>query len=150
DVLAARTIAVLTGAGISTDSSIPDYRGEGAPRRAPMTFDAFLGDVRARARYWAGSQLGWNRFRSVEPNAGHRALADLEAADVLRAVIAQNVDGLHARAGSRRVVDVHGSMARVHCLACGTTFAREHVGALIEHANPWLAQAGAMPLSPDG
>lgn len=150
EVLAGRTVAVLTGAGISTDSGIPDYRGEGAPQRTPMTFDAFLTDARYRARYWAGSHLGWRRFSTVEPNTGHRVLAELETAGMVHGVVTQNVDGLHARAGSRRVVDVHGSMARVRCLACGTMFSREQITALMERANPWISQSDDVRLSPDG
>ena len=94
-LLAGRRIAVLTGAGVSTDSGIPDYRGEGAPVRTPMTFTQFLGDTDYRKRYWAGSQLGWRRFDGAEPNAGHLALAALEADGVVNGVITQNVDGLH-------------------------------------------------------
>ncbi|TPX05288.1 NAD-dependent deacetylase, partial [Schumannella luteola] len=105
-LLAGKRVAVLTGAGISTDSGIPDYRGTGAPvNRKPMDFSAFLGDERARKRYWAGSHLGWNHFSTAEPNAGHRALAELESRGLVAGVITQNVDGLHARAGSRRVVE---------------------------------------------
>src|SRR6187402_365760 len=94
-LLADRRIAVLTGAGLSTDSGIPDYRGQGAPVRRPMTFQTFLADTRARQRYWAGSHLGWRHFASAAPNAGHTALADLELAGVVNGVITQNVDGLH-------------------------------------------------------
>ena len=108
--------AVLTGAGVSTDSGIPDYRGAGAPVRPPMTYSQFLADDTYRRRYWAGSHLGWKRFSEARPNDGHRTLAELEAEGVVAGIITQNVDGLHVRAGSRRVVDLHGSMDRVTCL----------------------------------
>src|ERR1700710_3074097 len=101
ELLAGRTLAVLTGAGVSTDSGIPDYRGEGAPVRSPMTFQQFLADLDYRKRYWAGSHLGWKRFSAASPNAGHRALADLESAGIVDGIITQNVDGLHLRAGSQ-------------------------------------------------
>ncbi|RNE66475.1 NAD-dependent protein deacetylase [Cryobacterium tepidiphilum] len=147
-LLRGKTVAVLTGAGVSTDSGIPDYRGEGAPRRTPMTFQTFLADERARKRYWAGSHLGWRRFRSAQPNAGHRALAELEASGVINGVITQNVDGLHTRAGSRRVVELHGSMDKVVCLRCGQAYARESVAARLEQENPGLAEA--VTIAPDG
>jgi NAD-dependent SIR2 family protein deacetylase len=149
-LLAGRRVAVLTGAGVSTDSGIPDYRGEGAPVRTPMTFQTFLGDTRARQRYWAGSHLGWRYFASAEPNAGHAALADLEIAGVVNGVITQNVDGLHLRAGSRHVVDVHGSMDRVFCLSCGQQFAREDIAERMTRDNPWLAEPENVKLNPDG
>jgi NAD-dependent SIR2 family protein deacetylase len=149
-ILGGRRIAVLTGAGVSTDSGIPDYRGEGAPVRSPMTFQTFLGDARARQRYWAGSHLGWRYFASATPNLGHQALADLELAGVVNGVITQNVDGLHLRAGSRHVVDVHGSMDRVFCLSCGQQFAREDIAARMTRENPWLAEPENVKLNPDG
>jgi NAD-dependent SIR2 family protein deacetylase len=149
-LLAGRTFAVLTGAGVSTDSGIPDYRGEGAPKRSPMTFQQFLADDRYRKRYWAGSHLGYRRFAAAHPNDGHRALADLERAGAANGVITQNVDGLHKQAGSGRVVDLHGSMDRVVCLVCGQIFAREAITARIDEANPWLETEGAVEIAPDG
>ena len=149
-LLAGRRIAALTGAGVSTDSGIPDYRGEGAPARSPMTFQTFLGDARSRQRYWAGSHLGWHYFASAAPNPGHVALADLELAGVVNGVITQNVDGLHLRAGSRHVVDVHGSMDRVLCLSCGQQFARDDIAARMTRDNPWLAEPENVKLNPDG
>lgn len=149
-LLAGRRIAVLTGAGVSTDSGIPDYRGEGAPVRSPMTFQTFLADTRARQRYWAGSHLGWRYFAAAAPNPGHQALADLELAGIVNGVITQNVDGLHLRAGSRHVVDVHGSMDRVFCLSCGQQFAREDIAARMTRENPWLAEPDTVKLNPDG
>lgn len=148
--LKGRTVAVLTGAGVSTDSGIPDYRGEGAPVRTPMTFQQFLSDLDYRKRYWAGSHLGWKRFSAASPNAGHRALADLELAGLVDGIITQNVDGLHLRAGSQRVVDLHGSMDRVVCLTCGQYYARGGVADQIARANPWLESPEAVELSPDG
>jgi NAD-dependent SIR2 family protein deacetylase len=150
ELLRGRTIAVLTGAGVSTDSGIPDYRGEGAPVRNPMTFQTVLDDERARKRYWAGSHLGWKHFSSAEPNAGHRALADLELDGPVNGVITQNVDGLHLRAGSRHVVDIHGSMHRVRCLHCGQAFARVDIATRMAAENPWLETPGGVRLNPDG
>jgi NAD-dependent SIR2 family protein deacetylase len=150
ELLRGRRIAILTGAGLSTDSGIPDYRGAGAPVRTPMTFNQFLHDVDYRKRYWAGSQLGWRRFDGSEPNAGHRALASLELDGGVNGVITQNVDGLHLRAGSQRVVDLHGSMDRVRCLSCGQLYARADVAARLEELNPWLATITPEALGPDG
>jgi NAD-dependent SIR2 family protein deacetylase len=149
-VLAGRSIAVLTGAGISTDSGIPDYRGEGAPRRTPMTFQQFLVDAQYRKRYWAGSHLGWRHFEAAHPNTGHLVLADLEQSGIVNGVITQNVDGLHLRAGSQRVVDLHGTMDKVRCLTCGQSFARIDIAARIAAANPWLDAITVEELNPDG
>lgn len=150
DILADRSVAVLTGAGISTDSGIPDYRGEGAPRRTPMSFSQFLGDEHSRKRYWAGSHLGYARFRAAQPNAGHFALSRMELGGVIPGVITQNVDGLHLRAGSRRVVPLHGTMDRVLCLRCGQMFAREDIAAQIDELNPWMTEPDAVTIAPDG
>lgn len=157
DLLGGR-IAVLTGAGISTDSGIPDYRGDGAPKRSPMTIQQFLAGEQFRQRYWAGSYLGWARFVAAEPNAGHVALAQLEAAGRVGGLVTQNVDGLHGKAGSQHVVEVHGSVDRVGCLRCGQLFARAAVAERIEAANAWFvggrasASGGtaAVKLNPDG
>jgi NAD-dependent SIR2 family protein deacetylase len=142
-------LAVLTGAGISTDSGIPDYRGRGAPKRTPMTIQQFLSAPSFRQRYWAGSYVGWSRFTRAEPNAGHLALADLEVAGRLTGIATQNVDGLHGKAGSRHVVEVHGAVERVLCLVCGQTFARSSIAERIEAANPEFAR-GTYALNPDG
>jgi NAD-dependent SIR2 family protein deacetylase len=150
DVLAGRRIVVLTGAGVSTDSGIPDYRGEGAPKRNPMTFDQFLGSESYRKRYWAGSHLGWRMFDGAQPNEGHRILADLEDAGLVTGVVTQNVDGLHARAGTKHLVDLHGSMDRVSCLNCGQTFARAAIAQRISDANPWLTEPELVRMAPDG
>ena len=142
--------AVLTGAGISTDSGIPDYRGAGAPKRTPMTIQQFLSDPSFQQRYWAGSYLGWARFVSAGPNAGHAALADLEAVGRVNGIATQNVDGLHGRAGSRHVVEIHGSVDRVVCLRCGQLFARSAVSDRIEAANAWFVGGETVTLNPDG
>lgn len=149
-LLRGRTVAALTGAGISTDSGIPDYRGEGAPVRSPMTFQTFVSDEHARKRYWAGSHLGWRHFSAAQPNAGHRALAELELSGVVNGIVTQNVDGLHLRAGSRHVVDIHGSMDRVRCLRCGQSYARADIADRMTAANPWLDAPGGIRLNPDG
>src|SRR3954465_1735410 len=111
---------VLTGAGLSTDSGIPDYRGPGSPARQPMTYQEFVSVPAARQRYWARSHLGWSRMRRADPNAGHRALAAIDP-DLL---ITQNVDGLHEAAGSRRLVALHGRISDVVCLSCRHTTSR--------------------------
>ena len=143
-------VAVLTGAGLSTDSGIPDYRGAGAPVRNPMTFQQFLADTQYRKRYWAGSHLGWKRFDSSRPNIGHTTLAEMELDGVVNGIITQNVDGLHVRAGSQRVVDLHGSMDRVRCLQCGQRYARSDIASRIESDNPWIETPETVILNPDG
>jgi NAD-dependent SIR2 family protein deacetylase len=142
--------AVLTGAGVSTDSGIPDYRGEGAPVRNPMTVQTFLSSETARKRYWAGSHLGWRAFASAQPNDGHRALAGLEAAGVVSGVVTQNVDGLHRKAGSTHVVELHGGSDRVACLACGQVFARQSIADRLELLNPHLDLSKPARINPDG
>ena len=116
-VLAGRRVAVLTGAGLSTDSGIPDYRGPDSPPSNPMTIRQFTSDPVFRQRYWARNHVGWRHMDATLPNAGHRALADLERAGVVSGVITQNVDLLHTKAGSANVVNLHGTYARVVCLA---------------------------------
>ena len=150
DLLRGRRIAVLTGAGISTDSGIPDYRGAGAPPRTPMDFDTFRSSDDARRRYWAGSHLGWKQFASVHPNDGHRALAHMEEAGLITGIATQNVDDLHERAGSRTVTHVHGRLHTVSCLQCGRTYDREGVAAEIARLNPWIEQPEQVRLQPDG
>ncbi|TIH40699.1 MULTISPECIES: Sir2 family NAD-dependent protein deacetylase [Subtercola] len=150
DILRGKSTVVLTGAGVSTDSGIPDYRGEGAPKRNPMTFDQFSSSADYRKRYWAGSHLGYKLFAAASPNSGHVTLAELEAAGVINGVITQNVDGLHVRAGSNRVVDLHGSMDRVRCLRCGQMFARDALAEQIDKANPWITEPDAVTVNPDG
>lgn len=150
DALAGRRIAILTGAGVSTDSGIPDYRGKGAPVRTPMTADQFLSSEAARRRYWVGSHLGWRAFAAAEPNPGHRAIAALERSGVATGVVTQNVDGLHVRAGSRRVVELHGTMRRVFCTHCGQVFDRRDLAQRVEADNPWITVPDGVALGPDG
>lgn len=150
DALAGRRIAILTGAGVSTDSGIPDYRGKGAPVRTPMTVEQFLASDEARRRYWVGSHLGWRAFAAAEPNVGHRALATLEQRGLATGVITQNVDGLHVRAGSRRVVELHGTMRRIFCTHCGQVFDRRDLALRVEADNPWISVPENVALGPDG
>ncbi|MEZ3160155.1 Sir2 family NAD-dependent protein deacetylase [Microbacterium sp. BWT-B31] len=148
--LAGRRVAVLTGAGVSTDSGIPDYRGAGARVRTPMTADQFLSSEAARRRYWVGSHLGWRAFAAAEPNPGHRALARLEQSGRATGVVTQNVDGLHVRAGNRRVVELHGTMRRVFCTRCGQVFDRRDLAVRVEADNPWITIPDNVKLGPDG
>lgn len=151
DLLHGKPIAVLTGAGISTDSGIPAYRGEDAPpRNDPMTAQRYLSDEAARRRYWLGGHLGWRAFASAEPNRGHIALAEMERDGVVSGVITQNVDGLHLRAGNARVIEVHGTMRRVTCLRCAQVFDRRDIATQIEKLNPWLSMPENVVLNPDG
>lgn len=150
DALTGRRIAILTGAGVSTDSGIPDYRGRGAPVRTPMTVEQFLASEDARRRYWVGSHLGWRVFAAADPNPGHRALATLESRGIASGVITQNVDGLHVRAGSRRVVELHGTMRRVFCTHCGQVFDRRDLAERVETDNPWISVPESVALGPDG
>jgi NAD-dependent SIR2 family protein deacetylase len=142
---------VLTGAGISTDSGIPDYRGPTSARRrhAPMTYDAFVGDPVARHRYWARSHVGWPQIASARPNAGHRAVDGLQRAGLLHGVITQNVDGLHQAAGARDVVELHGALGRVVCLGCREVHDRERVQDRLAELNPGF-DARATEINPDG
>jgi NAD-dependent SIR2 family protein deacetylase len=151
ELLRGRRIALLTGAGISTDSGIPAYRGLGAPaRNDPMTIQTYLGDEHARRRYWVGGHLGWRAFAQAAPNAGHTAVAEMEQSGVVSGVITQNVDGLHLRAGSSHVIEVHGTMRRVHCLHCGQVFDRRDIAVQIEELNPWITVPENIALNPDG
>lgn len=147
DLLATRPLVVLTGAGLSTDSGIPDYRGPGSPARTPMTYQEFVASPAAQRRYWARSHLGWQRMGRAVPNDGHRALAALDP-DLL---ITQNVDGLHEAAGSRRLVALHGRVADVVCLSCRSTSSRQHLARVLDEHNPdWLARHGWVASRPDG
>jgi NAD-dependent SIR2 family protein deacetylase len=151
ELLRGRKIALLTGAGISTDSGIPAYRGEGSLNRTdPMTIQRYLADEGARRRYWIGGHLGWRAFARAQPNPGHTAVAEMESAGVVSGVITQNVDGLHLRAGSSHVIEVHGTMRRVLCLKCGQVFDRRDVAVQIEEDNPWIAIPDNVALAPDG
>lgn len=150
-LFAGGNVAVLSGAGLSTESGIPDYRGAtGRLRRAePMTYQTFTGTAAARRRYWARSHLGWRYVAGALPNEGHRAVAELEHRGQLAGIITQNVDGLHQAAGARRVIELHGSLARVLCLGCGERTAREHLDARLRAANPdWAGRVAG--ITPDG
>jgi NAD-dependent SIR2 family protein deacetylase len=152
DLLRGRSWIALTGAGMSTDSGIPDYRGPTSVRATPMQYSEFVGSAEAQRRYWARSYLGWRRIGRAEPNPGHRALADLEAAE-LAGVITQNVDGLHSAAGSTRVINLHGDIAMVVCLECGARSGRSELQRRLTSANPRLEQPSILQhaeLRPDG
>ncbi len=143
---------VLTGAGCSTDSGIPDYRdttGEWKHRR-PMTFQRFVADAAARRRYWAGSLVGWRRIATATPNAAHDALARLEARGRLCWLVTQNVDGLHQRAGSRRATDLHGRLDKVLCLTCRTRFGRASFQQELVARNPGHDHEPPASARPDG
>ncbi len=152
-LLAGRRVSVLTGAGISTDSGIPDYRGPDSPPANPMTIRQFTSSAEFRQRYWARNQLGWRHMARTQPNAGHRALAALERAGTLTGVITQNVDLLHTKAGSRTVINLHGTYAQVVCLDCRHTMTRVELADLLEIANPGFteraARFGGLAVAPD-
>ncbi|WP_208381946.1 NAD-dependent protein deacetylase [Luteibacter sp. SG786] len=142
---------VVTGAGISTDSGIPDYRdGQGEWKRSPpMTLQMFMSGPQARARYWARGMIGWRHFASVQPNVAHRALAALEHAGRIELLLTQNVDGLHEAAGSHNVVDLHGRLDRVRCMQCGDISTRDAMQRRLQEANPtWMALQAT--IAPDG
>jgi NAD-dependent SIR2 family protein deacetylase len=146
-----RRLVALTGAGCSTESGIPDYRGPGARPRTPIQHREFVDHEPARRRYWARSTVGWPRMAAARPNAAHEALAALEAAGPLAGVITQNVDGLHDAAGSRAVIELHGALARVRCLACGEVTSRALMQRRLLAANPSFATlAMAARTAPDG
>ena len=144
-------VVVLSGAGLSTESGIPDYRGPtGAARPStPMTYQVFTGDPVARRRYWARSHLGWRLMATARPNAGHRAVAQLQARGLLRGVVTQNVDGLHTAGGARDVIELHGGLDRVVCLDCGRSSSRSELDQRLRAANlTWQAHVRAV--HPDG
>jgi NAD+-dependent protein deacetylase sirtuin 4 len=152
-----RRVVVLAGAGCSTESGIPDYRGPDAPRRSrpPVQYQEFVRDPAARVRYWARSTIGWPRFSASRPNQAHNALARMEAAGAVAGVITQNVDGLHHAAGSRRVVELHGNLGWVRCLDCAAAV-RRHAwqGRLLEENGAWAERLRAVEAgllsAPDG
>jgi NAD+-dependent protein deacetylase sirtuin 4 len=151
-LLEGRRATALVGAGLSTDSGIPDYRGAGRAPRNPIQHFAFVRHEHVRRRYWARSLHGWQRIAAAEPNAGHRALAALEAANRVNGVITQNVDGLHQRAASRRVLELHGSLWRVRCLGCGALQSRVALQERMAALNPGWPSPAARDVSaaPDG
>ncbi|GAB3585192.1 NAD-dependent protein deacetylase [Calidifontibacter terrae] len=148
-------VLALTGAGLSTASGLPDYRGaDGVRRVQPMTVSEFRATVEARRRYWARSYAGWARFSAASPTSAHAALADLEHRGFIDHTITQNVDGLARVAGSRAVIELHGRLDEVICLRCRTTVAREWMQQEIERLNPGfeaaVGDARNAPLRPDG
>ena len=146
-LLSGRPLVVLTGAGLSTDSGIPDYRGPGSPSRMPMTYQEFVSGYDAQQRYWARSHLGWSRMRGASPNAGHLALARLDPT----LLITQNVDGLHEQAGSRSLVALHGRIADVICLSCKAVTTRASLQTRMAELNPdWVARHASAATRPDG
>jgi NAD-dependent SIR2 family protein deacetylase len=144
-------VVVLSGAGLSTDSGIPDYRGpSGTARRStPMTYQAFTRDPVARRRYWARSHAGWRSIGDARPNDGHHAVAQWQRQGLLDGLITQNVDGLHQAAGATDVVELHGNLARIVCLTCGELTSRASLSARLEAANPSFG-AVATAINPDG
>lgn len=141
ELLRGKRLAVLTGAGVSTDSGIPDYRGPDSPPRTPMTYQQFVGDEAFRRHYWARNHVGWRFMHRTEPNAGHRVLAAMEAHGTVLGVITQNVDLLHEEAGSRRVIDLHGRYDRVICLRCHRVVSREQMAERLEALNPGFIES---------
>lgn len=150
ELLTNRKVLVLTGAGISTDSGIPDYRGAGRVARHPMTFDVFMGSERAQIRYWARSFIGWNRIADAKPNLGHLAIAKAESDTGLFQVITQNVDQLHQKAGSKQVIDLHGRLDQVRCMNCGFTFSRIQMDEMLSTLNPAVNRDADFEFTPDG
>jgi NAD-dependent SIR2 family protein deacetylase len=152
DLLRGRPWVALTGAGMSTDSGIPDYRGPTSVRATPMQFSEFVGSEEARRRYWARSYLGFRRIGEAIPNAGHLALVELEDTG-LQGVLTQNVDGLHTLAGSRPVIDLHGRIADVICLDCGRVSSRLELQSRLADLNPDLDEPPVLEhaeMRPDG
>lgn len=150
DLLSGKKTMVLTGAGISTDSGIPDYRGEGRIARHPMTYDVFMGSPEARTRYWARSFIGWNRISEANPNPGHMALTKAEATGKIFQVVTQNVDQLHQKAGTKNVVDLHGRLDMVKCMKCLNLVSRAKVDELLTLLNPAISKTGDFEFTPDG
>lgn len=152
-LLAGKRLVLLTGAGLSTDSGIPDYRGPDAVPRSPMTYQEFVGDPANRQRYWARNHIGWSHLRRAGPNPGHRAAAELERRGLLTGLITQNVDRLHEDAGSLNVIDLHGRFDRVACLDCGRTYTRRLLAGLLEELNPGFleraVESGLVEIAPD-
>jgi len=152
DVLRDRRVVALTGAGFSTDSGIPDYRGPTSTPRNPMTYDEFRSGPAAQRRYWSRAFVGWQHMGAAEPNDGHRALAGLEQLGAVDALVTQNVDGLHAAAGHRRLIDLHGRIAEVVCLDCRAVSSRARLQTRLAVLNPSYARAdtAGVEIAPDG
>ncbi|MEV6610333.1 NAD-dependent protein deacetylase [Kutzneria sp. NPDC051319] len=151
DVVGRGRVAVLSGAGLSTESGIPDYRGdEGSLRRhTPMTYDDFVATEHGRRRYWARSHVGWRTIARAAPNDGHRAVAELQKRGLLTGVITQNVDGLHQASGATDVIELHGSLDRVICLGCRETSPRDELDRRLHAVNPDFGGV-ATRINPDG
>lgn len=153
EIVDGRRVVALTGAGISTASGIPDYRSPNSPVRTPMTLDMFLSSTDFRRHYWARNHLGWRHMDAAVPNDAHLALTALQGAGVLTGVITQNVDMLHTKAGTRRVIELHGCYGRVRCLSCGWTISRHRLAVELERLNPDFARRvagrGAIEVAPD-
>lgn len=155
DLFRGRPTMVLTGAGMSTGSGLPDYRGRDAVPRSPMMFQEFVGSDLSRRRYWARSTVGWRSFDAARPNEAHHLLARLGELTPLTGIITQNVDGLHQEAGSHPVVDLHGNLDRVVCLECDHIFDRRDLQEQFLHLNPGVAAhldqlAADASTAPDG
>lgn len=148
--LAGKKVFALTGAGLSTDSGIPDYRGAGRVERHPMTYDIFMGSREAQVRYWARSYVGWSRIAMAEPNQGHFALASAESLGKLSQLVTQNVDGLHQSAGHKRVIDLHGRLDRVRCVSCGHELSRTTMDGWLQNLNPGIRKDASYEFTPDG
>lgn len=143
-------VVILSGAGLSTESGIPDYRGpDGLRRVTPMTYGEFLATSQNRQRYWARSFIGWRRFAAARPNTGHRAVAQLQRLGLVDAVVTQNVDSLHQQGGSNDVIELHGSLGRARCLRCGETFDRRWLDTWLRDANPTFEVTPGV-IRPDG
>ena len=150
DKILGKRVLVLSGAGISTDSGIPDYRGAGRVARHPMTYDTFMASKEAQIRYWARSFIGWNRIAEAQPNRGHFALAEAESAGKIFQIITQNVDQLHQKAGSREVIDLHGRLDQVRCMNCQNRFSRTQMDLLLTDLNPNVDRTADFEFTPDG
>ncbi|GGC95235.1 NAD-dependent protein deacetylase [Tersicoccus solisilvae] len=140
ELLSGRRLAVLTGAGLSTDSGIPDYRGPDAKPRTPMTYQEFIGDARRRRHYWARNHVGYRFMSATVPNAGHHAVARLESRGLTSGIITQNIDRLHEAAGALNVVDLHGRFDHVVCLDCASMVQRAQLDRILTELNPGFAE----------
>ncbi len=148
--LAGKSLLVLTGAGVSTESGIPDYRGAGRTERHPMTFDVFMGSEQARQRYWARSYVGWSVIAAAKPNGSHFALAQAESLGRISHLVTQNVDSLHQQAGSKKVTELHGRLDKVVCMSCRASFERSAMDQMIEELNPGIQKDMTVEFTPDG
>jgi NAD-dependent SIR2 family protein deacetylase len=151
ELISGGDVMVLSGAGLSTESGIPDYRGPtGLARKAtPMTYQTFTADPIARRRYWARSHIGWRSIARANPNTGHATVATFESKGLLTGIVTQNVDGLHQSAGALNVIELHGSLARVVCLNCQNTLGRDELHKRLHEANPGF-DAAVLAVNPDG